>query len=310
MMRSVVTIGVFDGIHIGHRAVIEKVVVRARAMGAKSIVVTFDPHPLKVLSGRHFVPSLVSVKHRIRLIKELGIDKVLVMKFNKKIASLAPEKFIKDIIVKKLNAKEIFVGEDFCFGKGAGAGARALEDISRRFGIKVTIVRHIKKEGAIISSSLIRQLVISGRIDKASRFLGRPYSILGTVVSGSRLARKLGYPTANLNPHHEAIPPSGVYAVKVRFKRRLFKGVMNIGLRPTFYDHGHDKEPSIEVHIFDFSSRIYGKDLEILFFKKLRDEKKFKAIDSLIKQIKMDEGAARRRLAYSTSLKNFRSSAS
>lgn len=295
--NSVVTIGVFDGVHIGHKAIIKKVAMRAKMIGLKSVVVTFDPHPLKILRPRYFVPSLISLKHRVKLIKALGIDNVLVMKFSKKIASMPPEKFVNDIIIGRLNAKEIFVGEDFCFGKGAKGHADVLKAIGQMKGLKVNIIQHVKKEHVIVSSSLIRRLVVNGQIDKVSRFLGRQYSILGTVVSGSKLARLLGYPTANINPHHEAIPPGGVYAVKVRFKKKLFKGIVNIGVRPTFYDHGRDEEPSIEAHIFDFGYRIYGKDLEILFGKKLRNEKKFKTIDSLVEQIKKDERIARRCLA-------------
>ena len=295
--RSVVTIGVFDGVHIGHRTIIKKVAARAKRLKAESVVVTFDPHPLKVLDVRHFVPSLISLKHRIKLIKALGIDRVLVMDFNKKIAAMPPEKFVADSIIKKLDAREIFVGEDFRFGRGAQSDAFDLKAIGEKNGLKVNVIKHVKKKGFIISSTLIRRLVVSGSINEASNFLGRPYSILGTVVVGSKLARSLGYPTANINPHHEAIPPSGVYVVKVKFNGRLFKGVMNIGVRPTFYDHGRDKEPSIEVHIFDFHLRIYGKDLEILFVRKLREEKKFKTIDSLIAQIKKDEALARKAFA-------------
>ncbi len=291
------TIGVFDGVHIGHQAVIKKIVQRARAIGAISITITFDPHPMTVLSPGHFVPSLISLKHRIRLIKALGVDKVQVIGFDKRIAKMPPEKFIKDVVIKKLNAKEIFVGEDFCFGSGARADAKALKEIGRAYGLKVSIVKDAKKGGVIVSSSIIRKFVIKGEIDMASRLLGRPYSILGTVVGGAKLARVLGYPTANLNPHHEAVSPSGVYAVKVRFDGKLFKGIINIGVKPTFYDHGHDKEPSIEVHIFGFHGSIYGKDLEILFVKRIRAEKKFNTIDSLIEQVRKDEKAAKRLLS-------------
>lgn len=291
--KSVVTIGVFDGVHIGHRAIIKKIVSRAKAMGAISIVVTFDPHPMKVLKSHHDVPSLISLKHRVSLIKELGIDKVMVMAFDKKMAQMPPEKFIKDILINKAGAGEIFVGEDFRFGKYARAGVAALKKLGEKSGLRTNAVKHIKKNGRVVSSSLIRRLVISGRIGKASSLLGRPYSILGTVVSGSRLGHLLGYPTANINPHHEVIPPSGVYAVRAKYRNRLYEGVMNIGTRPTFYDHGRDKEPSIEVHIFDFNQRIYGRDLEIIFVKKLRGERKFKQIDSLIRQIKTDSMRAR-----------------
>ena len=297
MKKSVVTIGVFDGVHVGHRAVIEETVGRARATGALSIVVTFDPHPLKVLGGGHLAPSLMSLKHRVKTIKDLGVDKVMVMKFDRRLSTMDPEVFINKAIHGGLNAAEIFVGEDFCFGKGAGADIKELKRIGRAAGMKVHSVKAVKRGRRVISSSEIRRLIVSGKIAEASKLLGRPFSILGTVVSGARLARALGYPTANINPHHEAMPPSGVYAVKVKFGSKLYKGVMNIGVRPTFYDHGRDIEPSIEVHIFGFRGDIYGKDLEIFFVKRMRAEKKFNTIDSLIEQVKKDEKAAKRLLS-------------
>jgi riboflavin kinase/FMN adenylyltransferase len=201
-------------------------------------------------------------------------------------------------LVKKFRARAIVVGEDFRFGKDASSGIQDLVRIARARSVKVDIVRHLKRGGKIISSTIIRKMVLKGRIDKASELLGRPFSILGTVVGGARLARKLGYPTANVNPHHEAMPPSGVYAVRIKFGSRLYNGVMNIGVKPTFYDHGRDREPSIEVHIFGFRQRIYGRDLEITFVRRLRAEKKFKTIDSLIRQIKRDESEALHYLLY------------
>jgi riboflavin kinase/FMN adenylyltransferase len=295
--KSIVTIGVFDGVHIGHRAVIKKIVGRARDVGAMSIVVTFDPHPLKVLGARRLAPSLMSLKHRVSTIESLGVDKVIVMRFDKRLSGMAPDGFIKNIIQKKLNAGEIFVGEDFCFGSGAVADIGALKRIGETAGLKVHPVKAVKRNGQVISSSEIRRLIVAGRIREASKLLGRPFSVLGTVVSGAKLARVLGYPTANINPHHEAIPPSGVYAVRVKLNKRLLKGVMNIGVRPTFYDHGRDAEPSIEVHIFGFHGSIYGRDMEIVFVKRMRAEKKFNTIDSLIEQVRKDEKAAKRLLS-------------
>ena len=295
--ESIATIGVFDGVHIGHRAVIKKVVDRAKAVGTVSVVVTFDPHPLKVLGAGHLVPSLMSLKHRVDTIKKMGVDKVIIMKFDKRLSRMEPGRFIGDVIRKELNAREIFVGEDFCFGKGAGANIKALKRIGRMSGLKVYPVRAVKRNGQVISSSEIRRLIVSGKIKEASGLLGRPFSILGTVVSGARLARALGYPTANINPHHEAMPPGGVYAVRVKLNKKLFKGIMNIGTRPTFYDHGKDIEPSIEVHIFGFRGSIYGKDMEIVFVKRMRPEKKFNTIDSLIEQVKRDEKAAKKLLS-------------
>jgi riboflavin kinase/FMN adenylyltransferase len=297
MKKSVVTIGVFDGVHIGHRAVIKNVVGRAKAVGAMSIVVTFDPHPLKVLGAGHLALSLMSLKHRVNAIKGLGVDKVIVMKFDKRLSGMEPGVFIKNVIRKELKAIEIFVGEDFCFGRHAGADIKALKRIGGTAGLRVHPVKAVKRNGQVISSSEIRRLVVSGRIKDASKLLGRPFSILGTVVSGAKLARVLGYPTANINPHHEAMPPSGVYAVKVKLNKKLLKGVMNIGVRPTFYDHGRDVEPSIEVHIFGFHGSIYGRDMEILFVKRIRAEKKFNTIDSLIEQVRKDEKSAKRLLA-------------
>ncbi len=290
---SIVTIGVFDGVHVGHQAVIKRAVKKARSYGLKSIVVTFDPHPLKVLDPLHFIPSLISLDHRIGLIKKSGINEVFVLKFNKRMANISPERFVEDVIIKRMHAREIVVGKDFYFGKGASAGVEKLREIAEKRSVKVEIVKPVRKSSRIVSSTIIRRLVLEGRIRETEQLLGRPYSILGTVVSGTKLARKLGYPTANVNPHHEAIPPSGVYVVKIKSGGRTYGGVMNIGVRPTFYDHGHDKEPTIEVHIFNFHKKIYGKDLEIRFVRKIRDEKKFKTKDRLIEQIEKDERSAK-----------------
>ena len=291
--NSVVTVGVFDGVHSGHKAIIKKVVKKAKSLGLKSVVVTFDPHPLRVLDPNHFVPSLMSLKHRINLIKELGIEEVLVMKFNKKVAKLSAKRFVEDILIKKMGAKYIVVGEDFCFGKGALANTRKLKAICEERSVKIEIVMAVKKNSHIISSTIIRRLIMDGDIHGASRLLGRPFSILGTVVKGTKLARTLGYPTANLNPHHEAMPPTGVYAVRIGFEGKTYNGVMNIGVKPTFYNHGRDKEPEIEVHIFDFAEAIYGRQVEVEFCKKLRDEEWFENLDLLKDQMVIDAEQAR-----------------
>ena len=290
---SVVTIGVFDGMHIGHRKIIGDVVKRAKALGLASAAVTFDPHPLKVLSRGHAIPSLISLDHRIRLIKECGLDILVVLKFTKAVSSLSAEDFVKDILVDRMNAREIYVGGDFYFGKGRKAGPTALKALAKRHALKVRVVKPVKASGRVVSSSLIRKLIAAGELRKAAKFLARPVSVLGTVVSGANLARELGYPTANLNPHHEAIPPSGVYACLVRYGKKFYKGILNIGTAPTFYSP-RDREPAIEVHIFDFRKDVYGKDLEVLFIGKLRDEKRFKDKDTLVAEIEKDEKAARK----------------
>lgn len=289
---SVITIGVFDGVHVGHRKIIKKVVDDAKMLGVKSVVLTFDPHPAKVLRPKGRVPSLISLDHRIRLIEELGVDILAVLRFSRAVADIAPEDFVRDTLVGKFGVKEICVGDNFYFGRAGRAGIEELKRLGRRFGFKVNVIKSIRLGRDIVSSSLIRKLIISGELRKASRFLGRKVSVLGTVVGGARLARELGYPTANLNPHHEVIPPGGVYAVLVSYKRKSYKGVLNIGLRPTFYAP-RDREPAIEVHIFDFKEKIYGRDLEVFFIEKLRDEVTFDGKNELVLQIKKDENLAR-----------------
>ena len=287
---SIVTIGVFDGVHRGHARVIDAAVKRARALGVKSIVVTFDPHPAKVVRPSSKVPSLISLDHRIRLIGDMTPDILIVLSFTKAFAALTDKEFAGKILAAKAGAKEVYIGDNFYFGKHARSGARELRGLGERFGFKVHVVKALKMGRLRISSSLIRHLIKEGRLHDAARFLGRPVSVLGTVVGGANLARELGYPTANLNPHHEVVPPSGVYAVLVRYKDRLYKGILNIGVRPTFYA-SRDREPAIEVHIFGFNGDIYGKDLEVYFIRKIRQERQFKGQESLVRQIKKDEKA-------------------
>ena len=292
---SAVTIGVFDGLHIGHTAIIKKVVASARKAYHSSVVVTFDPHPLKVLRPDCKVPSLISLKHRIKLIKELGVNILVIVKFSRSFSNMSPEKFIKNILVDKLHAKEIYVGENFYFGEGARADAEILRRLSGRYDFRVTTVKPVKILGHIVSSSLLRELIVKGELHKATRLLGRPVSVFGTVVKGSGIARGLGCPTANINPHHEIIPPRGVYAVRVISGKREFRGIVNIGFRPTFYS-SRDEEPTVEVHLFGYKGNLYNKEIEVYFIKKIRDERKFRSKDALIKQIKSDMALARKML--------------
>lgn len=292
---SVATIGVFDGVHIGHARVIAKVVARAKRLGLKSVVMTFDPHPAKVagktLRRRKAAPSIISLAHRMRLIEALSPDILVVLGFTKKFASLSAEDFARHVLVDKARAREVYVGSNFYFGAGASSGIAELKALGRRYGFKVGAVSVVLAGKRPASSSAVRQLIAKGDLKRAQRLLGRPVSIFGTVIKGANLARELGYPTANLNPHHEVVPPSGVYAVLVRYGHRTFKGILNIGVRPTFYAP-RDQEPAIEVHIFGFKEQIYGKDLEVFFIKKIRQERRFDSQDALVEQIKNDENIA------------------
>lgn len=293
--KTVVTIGVFDGVHSGHKRILEKAVAIARRAKAEAVAVTFNPHPLLVLSKKKAPPSLISLKHRLGLIRDVGIDRCIVIDFTKKFAGISPESFVKDILVKRLNAGWIVVGEDFCFGSKRRGEADFLARKGRELGFSVTTVRTLKYKGFAVSSSLIRRSIQAGRLEFSSKLLARPVTILGTVVKGNRLGEIIGFPTANVNPHHEVVPASGVYAVRVKIDRKNYGGVLNIGTRPTFYGPGRkDKESTIEVHIFDFSKRIYGKVVEVIFVKRIRSEKRFANTEELAEQIKKDVKQAKK----------------
>ena len=282
----VATIGVFDGVHTAHKAIIRAMKKKAGSR-YKTLLITFDPHPLKVLLPTKSVPLLVSFAHRARLMDAEGIDAVLVLKFDKKLARLPMEDFIKKIL-SRIRIKELCVGANFFFGRQKKGTPRALRDFSGIFGYKVTSLQPIKKNGLTISSTRIRRLIKRGKLFSAGELLGRPVGVLGTVIKGRGRGGALGFPTANINPHHEAIPPPGVYAVKIRHNSDTYGGILNIGTRPTFITEGEEPEPSIEAHIFNFRKNIYGEDLEISFVRKMRNERRFKSTESLKRRLKRD----------------------
>jgi len=325
--KNVIAIGIFDGVHKGHKKILNAAVRLAKKNRTKAAAVTFYPHPLSVLRPGNAPSSLISLKHRISLIKAAGIDGCEVINFTKKFAAVRAEDFIKNTLVKKFNAGWIVIGEDFSFGAGRKGDYGFLKKKSAEYGFKVIKIKTLRYRGVTISSSVLRRLIKEGRLKLAQRLLARPVSVMGTVVKGNSLGRVLGFPTANLNPHHEVVPPSGVYAVKVNLDpallintsalpttkvlhqkggvdkthSNLYNGVLNIGVRPTFYGlDKQDKEPAIEVFVFNFSKTIYGKDIEVLFVKKLRKEKRFESRQGLVKQIKKDTKEAESALWHAT----------
>ena len=276
--KSVVALGVFDGVHLAHRRILKETVRIARRIKATSIVITFWPHP----QGED---SLYSLEHRLRLISQLGIDVCIVIRFNKAFSRIAPEKFIKQILVKKLRACYIFVGRNFRFGEGARGDFRILNRLSCLYNFKVKVFNVMKIDHRPVSSTYIRRLITKGNLNKAKKLLCQPVSILGTVIRGISLGKKLGFPTANINPHHEVLPPSAVYAVNIIFDNKILNGLCYIGTKPTFRAQS---SKNIEVYIFNFNKDIYGRNLEIQFIKKLRKEKKFTCGNALAEQIKKD----------------------
>jgi len=291
--KSVITIGVFDGVHKGHTLIIKKVIKYAGRIKGRAAVLTFDPHPWHALHPKGRPPRIMSLAHKLRIFKELGVHMCIVIRFDRRFSRFTPERFIKEILVDKLNVSKVIVGENFSFGGGRRGTLAVLRRFGEKYHFAVEDISPLRKGGRVISSSRIRGLISRGRLSLAQSLLGRPVSILGTVAHGCGRGRIIGFPTANIDPHHEVIPPSGVYSVKIMLHYKLFNGILNIGRCPTFKSD-RDVEPTIEVHIFNFNRDIYGKDLEILFIKKIRDERCFSSKESLIKQIKRDERRTRR----------------
>jgi riboflavin kinase/FMN adenylyltransferase len=278
LKHPVVVLGVFDGVHLAHTRILKSAVRLSRSTNKKTALVTFWPHPQKE-------PSIYSLEHRLRLISRLGIDISIVVRFNKAFARLPAERFVKKILLEKIGAEYILVGENFRFGRGAKGDYELLGELAGQYQFKLKVFPVVRINNRPVSSTYIRRLIIQGNLAAARRLLGRPVSVLGTVIRGDSFGRRLGFPTANINPHHEVLPPSGVYAVRITLTRRQLKGVCYIGSKPTFKN---ENEKRVEVYIFNFNKKIYKKYLEINFIKKIRKEKKLKSSLSLIRQIKKD----------------------
>jgi riboflavin kinase/FMN adenylyltransferase len=287
--RSVITLGNFDGLHLGHQELIRKVIRRAKETGSRSIVVTFRPHPLKILAPEKCPPLISIYEEKIKLFEKLGIDVLVKIPFTLEFAKMSPGDFVKGILCDMLGAKEIFVGFNYRFGRGREGNIATLKALGERLGFTVREVEQVSLNGEVISSTKIRHLLRDGEVEHAARLLGRTYTITGIVVKGDGRGKSLGFPTANIAPKHSIIPAHGVYAVRLFVRDRFYDGIANIGMRPTF-----DKNVlTIEVHIFDFDEDIYGEDISLYFIGKIRDEKKFGSADELILQIRTDVGIAR-----------------
>ncbi|MEI6279783.1 MAG: bifunctional riboflavin kinase/FAD synthetase [Verrucomicrobiae bacterium] len=282
--------GVFDGMHLGHQAVLRSALDSARAAGGTTVALTFDPHPSKILRPENAARLLTSTRHKLRLIGELGIPDVLVIPFDETFAAMEAEDFLRRLASSARSLRRICVGQGWKFGRARRGDVDLLRALGPVLGFETTEVSPVTVEGSVVSSTLIRNAVESGDLDAAARLLGRRYSILGTVRHGDGLGGQLGFPTANLSAHNEQFPPDGVYAVRVRAGTAHFPGVANIGLRPTVKSGG---ERILEVHLLDYSGNLYGQDIETEFVRFLRPEKKFPDLDSLRAQITRDAGLAR-----------------
>jgi len=290
---SIITLGNFDGLHLGHQELIRKIILRAEETGGLSMVVTFRPHPLKILAPEKCPPLISIYEEKIQLLEKLGIDVLVKIPFTLDFSAMEPRDFVKNILVNILGAKEIFVGYNYRFGKGRKGNILMLRDLGNELGFIVREVEQVSLNGEVISSTRIRQLLINGDVEHAARLLGRPYALCGIVVKGDGRGRGLGFPTANIVSRHTIIPSDGVYAVRLFVRDKYYNGIVNIGMRPTF----DAKSMAIEVHIFDFDEDIYGEELTVYFAGKIRDERKFSSVEALINQINADINSAKNRLS-------------
>lgn len=289
---AVVTIGNFDGVHRGQRAILERVVARAEETGKPSALVTFDPHPLTVLRPDEAPEMLATADAKRRLVEELGLDALLVVRFDSELAETSAESFVRDFLAGRLAASEVHVGEDFSFGHRRGGDFDLLRRLGEELGFTAHAVPAVELGGERISSTRIRRAVSEGRMEDAAEMLGRPYSVSGTVARGDRMGKRLGWPTINLRPESELVPLDGVYAGQVALPGfpSSFTCVTNIGTRPTVYEN---YQRVVESHILDFSADVYGEWVEIRFHKRLREERLFPTVMDLSAQIRRDVEATR-----------------
>src|ERR1051326_7519698 len=284
-------IGVFDGVHLAHQAVISTSAEHARTVNGTPVVLTFDPHPEKILRPDKAPHLLTATPHKIALIRTLGVRHLLIISFDKHFAGTEPEDFVQQLVQRSKPLCEICVGHEWSFGRNRRGNLQLLKNLGAQFDFDVVGIPPVTVNGKIVSSTTIRGAIEAGDFKKAATMLGREYTILGTVVHGDDLGKKIGFPTANLSAHSEQFPPNGVYFAEATLDSVVYPGVVNLGYRPTISSGKSDRV--LEIHLLDFKGEIYGRDLELHFVRYLRPEKKFENVDALVRQIELDVQQAR-----------------
>lgn len=290
LVSPVVTMGIFDGVHRGHRSLIDDLVLRAREERGESVVITFFPHPRLVLQqGKKNLSLLTTMDEKKSLLEKTNIDHLIVIEFNKQFSKIKACDFVKDILVERIGTKHLLLGYNHHFGRSGEGDFNTIQQCAGSLNFRVEQVQGLHAEEGVISSSIIREALMTGRLDEANKLLGYYYSVSGTVVEGRKIGRSIGFPTANIKPgdQYKLIPSNGVYAVEVQIDGVTHPGMLSIGSNPTV---NNDKRiRSIEVNIIDFDEDIYGKQITVLFRKRLRDEKKFDSIEQLSAQMNLDK---------------------
>src|SRR5262245_6044596 len=291
--EAAVALGTFDGIHLGHRAILAAAVAQARASRLQAVACTFEPHPAEVLHPGHAPAPISTLAERLELLAETGVDATVVLDFTAELAVMEPEAFVKDVLLERLHAHDVVVGYNHTFGRGARGNARLLQELAGQLGFRAHVVPPRRLYGVPVSSSEIRAALRAGDVERARRYLGRAYSIAGQVVQGAGRGRGLGFPTANVKPDHGVLVAPGVYACRAVFEGGRYAAVVNIGMRPTF----GETTLVIEAHLLDFSGSLYEKQLRLEFVGRIREERRFPGPEALREQISRDIAAARERLS-------------
>lgn len=295
--NAVVTIGTFDGVHVGHQAILDRLKSKAKSIDGETVIITFEPHPRFVLLGNSQPIFLLNtLEEKIRNIERQGIDNLVVVNFTLEFAAMEAEAYVKSFLVENFQPHTLIIGYDHLFGKGRKGNFQLLQEMKTQFHFELEEIPMQVVEQNKISSTQIRLALKSGDVAKAARYLGQAYALQGVVIEGKKRGKNLGYPTANIqvDDGQKLIPAIGVYAVRVEHNQKLYGGMMNIGHNPTFAD---GKNVSMEVHIFDFDQDIYGMQLKVFFMEKLRDEMKFDGVQELVRAIDADKVQALKILA-------------
>lgn len=287
--NPVAALGNFDGVHLGHQLIFDQVKQVAKGVEGESMVLTFEPHPLKVLQADQCPPLITPLKKKILFIERSGIDVVICAEFTREFSAISAREFVKSVLVDRIGVHTIIVGDNYAFGQGREGGVEDLKAFGGEFGFQVQVVGPLRIKNQIVSSSVIRKLIQEGEMAGAATLLGRHYVVLGKVIWGTARGRLLGVPTANVEILNELYPKNGVYAVEIFIENKPYPGVANVGMNPTF----RGSRFSVEVHIFDFNRNIYGKEVQVAFIQRIREERVFETSASLIEQIKKDMTCAR-----------------
>ncbi len=295
LAASVVTVGTFDGVHVGHQELVARAVARARALGVPAAVYTFHPHPAKILAPARAPAVLQSIEERARLLRSYGADLVVVEPFDTRFAAIGADEWVEQYLVARLHPLAVVIGFNFSYGRARSGSPDHMIAMGARYGFAVDVVGAVRQGTEVVSSTVLRGQLERGEVEAAAQLLGRPFALTGPVIKGHERGRTIGVPTANMASEAEIVPRAGVYVSRTELEDgRLFGSVTNIGLSPTF---GPTAAPRVETHLFDFSGDLYGQRLRVELIARLRDEQRFGSVSELVAQIHADIGQAKERLA-------------